>query len=132
MIDLDPEPHFVDIYTHIGTNWKDLARKLNIKENIIKIIEADKQNTNDRCYEMLYSYRTSAGKDFTKIVLVSALFAAGLRSVAEDNLCKVKMNENVIANQIGTNLKTKKYEYIVFVLVVITSALLYRFNSLLY
>ena len=125
LIILDPQQHFFDIHEQIGTRWKDLARKLSVDDSIVDTIEVEERRVKDQCYRMLLTYRNSAGQEFTKIKLVRALFAIGLRSVAEENeLCAVISNENVENNRITISNLTNKPEKLVFFIVLIISIII--------
>lgn len=77
-------PYINIIYRKIGTDWKTLARELNVENTDIKKISQTNQGDIDQqCADMLNQYYDSNGTNFTKLMLVKALFSCGLRSVAE-------------------------------------------------
>ena len=93
----------------------------------INIIENDQKTTNEQCCEMLSEYSRDKGKEFTKIKLVQALYAVGLRSVAEKNkLCEIKLKKKSISN-ISFSPIMYSYEHIalITVMVVVISVIYY-------
>ena len=80
-------PYINIIYRKVGPDWKHLARVLNVDYAEIKKISLT--NTHDidqQCADMLDQFYKSKGSDFTKLLLVEALFSSDLRSVAESIL----------------------------------------------
>lgn len=93
MIVINNETNLTDVINQIGTNWLELARELGIDEEQIKKIEYENlRSINTQCARM-FLYQINSGKNFTKLRLIEALFAAELGSVADSYLCKVCNNE---------------------------------------
>ena len=131
MTDTEAELYFKDIYVDVGIYWKKLARELGISQTDINTVETDKHTTNDRCYEMLNKYHQLKGKEFTKIKLVQALYAVGLRSVAENNkLSHFKVQKKLISTTPSNSNTTDSYNRAVLIagILVFASIVLYKWS----
>ncbi|EDV20065.1 uncharacterized protein TRIADDRAFT_61412 [Trichoplax adhaerens] len=87
-----PASSYINIISKkVGPDWKNLARELDFTNTNIKKISQDNSNdTDQQCVDMLDSHCKLMGETFTKLALVKALFACGLRSVAETILNRDK------------------------------------------
>ncbi|EDV19071.1 hypothetical protein TrispH2_011791 [Trichoplax sp. H2] len=87
-----PASSYINIISKkVGPDWKKLARELDFTNSAIKKISQNNSNdTDQQCVDMLDSHCKLKGKTFTKLALVEALFACGLRSVAETILNRDK------------------------------------------
>ena len=80
-------PYINKIYRKVGTHWQYLARELKVDDSDInKISLSYCGDIDQQCVQMLHQCYMSKGKDFTKLKLVKALFAIGLRCIAENIL----------------------------------------------
>ncbi|XP_035674603.1 uncharacterized protein LOC118414573 isoform X1 [Branchiostoma floridae] len=79
----DVNDYFEDVVDAVSNKWDDLARKLGLTRNEIKVIETSERDNDHRCWEMLERWRQSKGREATREVLRQALIDIGERLTAE-------------------------------------------------
>ena len=67
----------------IGTRWRDLARQLGFKEELINSIQDEKDSNKERCIAVLVKWMEREGQQGTCGKLATALASIGLQNLAE-------------------------------------------------
>ena len=75
--------HSLYLPDDIGTRWRDLARQLGFKEELINSIKDEKDSNKERCIAVLVKWMEREGQQGTCEKLATALERIGLQNLAE-------------------------------------------------